>query len=135
MSGNWDPATMYKVSNFVNYTDSEKVKMFTYMVNDLQMALEKQTKYLAEVSTLKETLKEKEEFIKSNANYKFEYESQVKINKDLVKEANEAKADYNKLNQIVRGWCKSSQTTEKLVSIQIPAQVQAILGNETVGPR
>ena len=58
-SGTWNPSTMYKVSNFITYTDEEKMKMFTFLTNDLQLAFDKRVALENEVMKLKQTILEK----------------------------------------------------------------------------
>ena len=38
LAGDWNPATMYKVSNFATYSEMEKSNMFAYLLTDMQMS-------------------------------------------------------------------------------------------------
>ena len=68
--------------------------------------------------------------IKEFKRYQVEYECQLRINANLIKETEIAKDDFRKLYKITCGWCHSTSRTAKCVNDQIPAQAQAILGGD-----
>jgi hypothetical protein len=127
----WDRGSAYNVNHFkLYYSDAEKQKMFEHIYVDFLKRLEEIQDLKTKLSQVQKDLQSKVNEINQNKQYKLELDAQYDLLKKikLEKEAYKNKADH--YERICKSWCISSLKNVDCLSKQIPAQIQAVIGDE-----
>ena len=129
-SSQWVNVTIKKVCSFSSASKEGKPKILESLTCDMQYVESIRADLQSKLNSVSAELSDKTDKLKDLRNVHVELESQKLLNQNLLISNEELKNKVADLERIVTSWSKASKLHDQIFSLQVPAQMKAIIGGD-----